>query len=548
LPKLTLAVDDGTAERLRNLAEASGQTVSALVEAHLADLAQNRLPPVEAATPEHLTVIANFQGRVLTAEGGSVWASRKQRTAGAFLDNGWLVISEEDRSAPELAALRAALLRDSMVIARQVQVTRQVIRDVYSRSDVGPGSGAPVAPENHLLELLSEAVAVAASEVHVAIERRRTSVRFRIGGLMTPPRLRSREEGERIMGTTFLYDERSTKRADSDEPRQVRLESLSGRSLPPGVDCVVVNWVPSATTGTNAPKGGGIGVLRVVRPREEAPALESIGLSESQLESIRFAASRANGIVAVAGPIGSGRTTTLAAMLSDDGCGMLRRNLVSVEDPPEHLVRGATEIRIEDSTSSGGLSGLARAIAAARNVGPDALAVGEISNSEATRIAFEAASAQVSVWATLKARSALSVPRRLAELGAERASLSDPERLPLLVGQRLLERPCKRCGERLSAAKHPAVARWLDKVKVGSSARAMVSAGCEDGCTGASKRVLVAEIVPSDRGILEMALEGKDDAAWKLLKERGTQTMAERAADLIATGEIDALAAWRALA
>jgi type II secretory ATPase GspE/PulE/Tfp pilus assembly ATPase PilB-like protein len=548
LPKLTLAVDDGTAERLRNLAEASGQTVSALVEAHIAELAQNRLPPVEAATPADLAAVANFQGRVLTAEGGPVWASRKQRTAGAYLDNGWLVLAEEDRNAPELAALRAALIRDGKVIARQVQVTRQAVRDAYSRSVTGAGPGAAVAPENHLLELLSEAVSVGASEVHVAIEKRRTSVRFRIGGLMTPPRVRSREEGERIVGTTFLYDERTTNRADSDEPRQVRLEGLSGRSLPPGVDCVVVNWVPSATSGSNAPKGGGIGVLRVVRPREEAPPLDGIGLSGAQLSSIRFAASRANGLVAVAGPIGSGRTTTLAAMLSDEGCGMLRRNLVSVEDPPEHLVRGATEIRIEESTSAAGLSGLARAIAAARNVGPDALAVGEITNSEATRIAFEAASAQVSVWATLKARSALSVPRRLAELGADRASLLDPERLPLLIGQRLLEMPCKECGQRLSAGKHPEVCAWLDRLKPGTAARAMFSAGCEEGCQGASKRILVAEIVPSDRRILEMALDGKDETAWEVLRERRTQSMAERAADLVADGHVDALAAWRALA
>lgn len=538
MARLSVTLDDAVLERLRHVAGSAGLPLGEMIERQLAEAAEGGATPPEKAGPEELQAISTYSGAVLTAPGGKVWASDRQRAVAAFLANGWLLVAEEERGAPEVAALRAALLRDGETVKRVLLVPARRVTDAYRRAP-GTERQAAFAPEAFLLELLSEAATTGAGEIHLSVTSRGTAIRFRVGGAMTASRMRPREDGERAVATCFLFDQdRQGPPKDPTLPRRARIATLDGRPLPPGVEMAILSWVPSL--------GGGAGVLRVSRPRDEPPPLEEIGLTPAQVAAVRFGAARAAGLCAIAGPGGSGRTTTLASVLADPVAGGGLGNLVSVEDQPEHLIRGAVEVRVDRGADAEGRTGLARAIAAAREIAPDALAVGEVDGSEAALLALGAASSMVSVWATIRAASALAVPRRLLDLGASPDVVRDPARIPLLVGQRVLRAPCPSCRRPLREA-DPDAAAWLDRLSPDASASAFSSGAC-GGCGGArAERSLVAEVVVTDREVLVLAAEGRLAEAWEALHARGVPDMATRAADLAASGLVDGGEAWKAL-
>ena len=179
-------------------------------------------------------------------------------------------------------------------------------------------------------------------------------------------------------------------------------------------------------------EGGENVVLRVQDPGRRPASLEALGLPPDDVAGLRELLARPAGLLVVAGPVGSGKTTTLYALLGelDDGT----RNLVTLEDPVEYPLQGVVQAAVDPARQLDFGSG-ARALL---RQDPDVLMIGEIRDVATCEVALRAALAGYRVLATVHADDALGGVWRLLDLGADAAGLSTC--LGGIVAQRLLAR------------------------------------------------------------------------------------------------------------
>lgn len=177
--------------------------------------------------------------------------------------------------------------------------------------------------------------------------------------------------------------------------------------------------------------------LRLLARDARAAELDLLGLPPECVAAIVRASDAGDGLIIVCGPTGSGKTTTLHAVLAR--LTRSRRNIVTLEDPIERVVPGTSQTQIDPSiglTFAAGLRHLLRH-------DPDVMLVGEVRDTETARLAVEAAHTGHLVLASLHAVDAPSAFARLAELGVPVPLVADT--LRLVVAQRLLAVPCARC-------------------------------------------------------------------------------------------------------
>ena len=213
-------------------------------------------------------------------------------------------------------------------------------------------------------------------------------------------------------------------------------------------------------------------------PRGAVTDLESLGLPDPVAGALVAATAAADGLVVVCGPTGSGKTTTLHALLARLAGGP--RAVMTLEDPVEREVPGTSQTRVDPSAGLGFAAGLRHLL----RHDPDVLLVGEVRDAETAALAVEAARTGHLVLTTLHAVDAPSALDRLADLGLPPARVLPV--LRLVVAQRLLALPCPGCDGR---------------------------GGCRD-CdgTGTRGRTAVAEALVCD-GALRTTVLGAPDAA-----------------------------------
>jgi len=177
--------------------------------------------------------------------------------------------------------------------------------------------------------------------------------------------------------------------------------------------------------------------IRVLNQTASAFTLADMGLSKKQYSIIKNAIKKPSGMVLMCGPTGSGKTTTMYAMLNE--IDRFTRNIITVEDPIEAVLEEVSQIEINpkaDITFANTLRNILRQ-------DPDVICVGEIRDEETAEIALRASQTGHLVLATVHCDSNATALIRLLDLGVSPLLLSSG--LSLLVSQRLLRRLCKHC-------------------------------------------------------------------------------------------------------
>ena len=177
--------------------------------------------------------------------------------------------------------------------------------------------------------------------------------------------------------------------------------------------------------------------IRVLNTDAGSFTLADVGLSQKQIDVIRNAIEKPSGMILVCGPTGSGKTTTMYAMLNE--IDRYTRNVITIEDPIEALLPEASQIEINpkaDITFANTLRSMLRQ-------DPDVICVGEIRDEETAEIALRAAQTGHLVLATIHCESNATALVRLLDLDVSPLLLSAG--LSLLVSQRLLRILCKHC-------------------------------------------------------------------------------------------------------
>jgi general secretion pathway protein E len=165
--------------------------------------------------------------------------------------------------------------------------------------------------------------------------------------------------------------------------------------------------------------------------------LEGLGFTDPTAQQLRVLASMAYGMLLVTGPTGSGKTTTLYALLSE--LAKPEEKTITIEDPVEYRIRGVLQIPVNEKkglTFATGLRSILRH-------DPDRLLVGEIRDLETAEIAVQAALTGHKVYTTVHANSALDVVNRFTHMGCDLHALADA--LNGIAAQRLVRALCLRC-------------------------------------------------------------------------------------------------------
>jgi general secretion pathway protein E len=395
-------------------------------------------------------------------------------------------------------ALREAITRAYDAASRSAADTMDAIED--ERLDLAP-TALPEPPD--LLEagdeaptirlvnaLLSQAVKDGASDVHIEPYERDLAVRFRIDGLLTdvlsPPPAMAPAIASRVKVMAGL--DVAERRLPQDGRIALR---VAGRDVDVRVSCVPVG------TGERV-------VLRLLDRASALLDLRDLGLAAPTAAALGGVLGQSHGIVLVTGPTGSGKTTTLYAVLRRLATG--ERNIMTIEDPIEYRLRGIGQMQVSPRIGLGFASGL-RAIL---RQDPDVILVGEIRDRETVEIAMQAALTGHLVFATLHTTDACGAVTRLLDMGVEPFLISSS--VLAVQAQRLVRRVCAACA--VEGPPTPA-----ERHALGAAAPATLrhaGAGC-DACrgTGYRGRVGIHELVVVDDAVRGLVMARSDAAALR---------------------------------
>ena len=350
--------------------------------------------------------------------------------------------------------------------------------------------------------LLAEAVETGASDVHLEAEGRSMTVRYRVDGVLQPapappPHLRAAVVSRlKIMAELDIAERRLP------QDGRVRLRT-EGRELD-----VRVSTLPTLH--------GESVVLRLLDLEGQRIELEGLGMGEDTFASLIAFAARPHGVLLNTGPTGSGKTTTLYALVDRLRTG--REKIVSVEDPVEIELPGIAQVPVNTKV---GLT-FARALRAILRQDPDVLLVGEMRDPETAEICIQAALTGHLVLSTLHTNDAPSALTRLVDLGVPDYLVAST--VEGILAQRLVRKVCRQCAE--PQAPDPAVAREMEKAGFGVD-RIRRGQGCS-ACrgTGYRGRTGVYELVMMDGDLRAELLRRPDaDALRKLAITRGMRPL-----------------------
>ena len=237
-------------------------------------------------------------------------------------------------------------------------------------------------------------------------------------------------------------------------------------------------------------------IIRIVDERTQELGLKGLGLDGAELASLREALRNPQGLVLIAGPAGSGKSTTLYAGLEE-----LNRpgvKIYTVEDPVEKVVSGVVQAQIQPNLGLDFASMLRLLV----RCDPDVIMVGELRDKETALGAAEAAMAGHLILSTLPAEDAPSSISRLGELGLSSDLVSSS--LVCVVAQRLARRLCPHCKQLVSLAPE-SMTEWERELLGPTEAVIARGVGCKKCLnSGYRGRIGLFEVLPVDPGLREL--------------------------------------------
>ena len=303
---------------------------------------------------------------------------------------------------------------DGKGILSEIEATADLLDDT---------SDAPIIKlVNHII---SQSIKSRASDIHIEPFQVGFKVRYRVDGilydLLTPPKWIQAALISRIKVMAKMNI------AEKRLPQDGRLEVRVGDQE---ID-VRVSTIPTSF--------GERVVMRLLNKSGAVLKLAELGPDPEKLSQLERLVKSPNGIILVTGPTGSGKTTSLYAVLSSINTPDI--NIITVEDPVEYQLKGISQIQVNpkiDLTFAKGLRSIVRQ-------DPDVILIGEIRDKETADIAVQSALTGHLVFSTLHTNDSASAITRLVDIGVEPFLISSS--VVALVAQRLVRVLCEHCKE-----------------------------------------------------------------------------------------------------
>ena len=269
-----------------------------------------------------------------------------------------------------------------------------------------------------------------ASDVHIEPIEEKVKVRFRVDGILYTGLLLPKEIQPAVISRIKILS--NLKIDETRIPQDGRFHAIiAGKKID-----FRVSTFPTV--------GGEKAVLRVLDPTIGLRTFSELGLQGYNLEILKNAIKQPFGMILLTGPTGSGKTTTLYAILNElnqEGV-----NIVSLEEPVEYYVEGINQSQIRPEIEYTFASGLRHIL----RQDPDIIMVGEIRDEETAGLAIHAALTGHILLSTLHTNNAVGVIPRLVDMGVGPFLL--PTSLNLAIAQRLVRRLCEKCKKEIAAS------------------------------------------------------------------------------------------------
>ena len=260
-----------------------------------------------------------------------------------------------------------------------------------------------------------------ASDIHIEPERDKLRVRFRVDGVLYTSLLLPIKVHEPIISRVKILTNMQL-----DEKRKPQDGRFSARIDDREIDFRV---------STFPTYFGEKVVLRILDPKTGIQGLPDLGFEGRNLKLVKEGLERPFGLILITGPTGSGKSTTLYAML--DSLNQERWNIVSLEDPIEYSIEGMNQSQVRPEIGYDFAEGIRHIL----RQDPDIMMVGEIRDKETAKLAIHAALTGHLVFSTLHTNNAVGVIPRLIDMGVDPYLIAPT--LALVVGQRLVRRLCE---------------------------------------------------------------------------------------------------------
>lgn len=339
-----------------------------------------------------------------------------------------------------------------------------------------------------------------ASDIHLEPESSYSLLRFRIDGILRDIVRLPRDLHDQLVTRIKVMSDLRTDVKQAPQDGKIHIKIPNGDPLNLRVSIVPVLHGEKV-------------VLRVLAEQNKSLSLQTLGFQDESLKRIEAAYKKPYGMILTTGPTGSGKTTTLYAILKEINIRGI--NIMTIENPVEYEIEGISQIQVNSKSGLTFASGLRSIV----RQDPDVVLVGEIRDEETAKIAVNAAMTGHLVLSTLHTNDAATTIPRLFDMGVEPFLVASSTNV--IVGQRLVRRICEQCRYSVDYSK----AEWESYTKVlpaemldkhfpkNEELRVYKGKGCEVcNQTGYSGRIGIYEVMYVSEEI-RRAIVNKSNAA-----------------------------------
>ena len=337
--------------------------------------------------------------------------------------------------------------------------------------------------------ILAQAVRAGASDIHIEPYRDVSRVRFRLDGVLYERHSLSKAHHAAVVSRIKVMAKLNI--AEKRLPQDGRIAiSLGGRQAG-----LRVSTLPTSF--------GERVVLRLLEKNERVLSLAELGLGREDFQLMNGLVGASHGIVLVTGPTGSGKTTTLYAVLQE--IASPDKNILTIEDPVEYELDGVGQMQVNPKIGLSFADGLRSIV----RQDPDVILIGEIRDGETASIAVQSALTGHLVFSTLHTNDAPGAVTRLFDMGVEPFLLSSV--LRGVIAQRLVRVLCPHCKEARAPSRN-------ELASLGRAARVLEpgrplyhAVGCPQCMdTGYRGRMAIYEIMPVSDGLKRLIVDKSD--------------------------------------
>jgi type II secretory ATPase GspE/PulE/Tfp pilus assembly ATPase PilB-like protein len=357
-------------------------------------------------------------------------------------------------------------------------------------------------PEAVVAQFVAHALGVEASDLFFAAHANHIAVQMRHLGMLRSIGALPLDLGKRCLA--HIKANAGVDTAEKRRPLDGRWKmdlALPGRGRQPagaagGVD-LRINFIPTLYGEDVA--------MRLLRRDNRLAALDSLGMTDIQLESYRTMLESPSGLILITGPTGAGKTSTLyASLLHIQEAAGGTRKINTIEDPVEYAIDGLRQSQVNPQLDLG----FAELLRSILRQSPDVIMIGEVRDGETAETAIRAANSGVLVFATLHAPSAPGALQSMASLGGHPYFLASS--LRGVVAQRLVRTLCPGCRTNFDISDSPHTFDEIRPMLHGSEgSRLFAAGGCPAcGMSGYAGRTGVFEVMPVTSALRDMVARG----------------------------------------